>query len=337
MDIKAIKKIFELEFPWQTQDPFLFCVYHEDFYPKGTEELGPSVSLDGRNIGNDFLIKDGFRMYHGRTVPGFPAHPHRGFETITVVRKGLVDHADSAGGAGRYGNGDVQWMTAGKGLQHSEMFPLLNRDRENPFELFQIWINLPKKDKFADPHFKMLWRDDQAKEEFTDINGKKTYIEIVAGKIKKKTSLPAPSSWAANPDNEVLVWNIKIEANGTFEIPVKTEGVNRSLYFYKGSNIFIDKEEIISNTGVELNSSVKTSIINGKTEARLLLLQGKPINEPVVQHGPFVMNSNDEISQAITDYHNTHFGGWPWNRTDKHHGPSRGRFAQYPDGTLEEK
>ena len=124
----AVKKVFRLGFPWQTQDPFLFCVHHEDFYPKGDVNLAPAVSLSGRNIGNDFQIKDGFRMYHGRTVPGFPAHPHRGFETITVVRKGLVDHADSAGGAGRYGNGDVQWMTAGKGLQHSEMFPLINQD-----------------------------------------------------------------------------------------------------------------------------------------------------------------------------------------------------------------
>ena len=82
-------------------------------------------------MGDDFIIKDGFRMYHGKSVPGFPGHPHRGFETITVVRKGIVDHADSMGASGRYGNGDVQWMTAGKGVQHSEMFPLIHSDKEN--------------------------------------------------------------------------------------------------------------------------------------------------------------------------------------------------------------
>ncbi len=337
MDNYPVKKIYPLGFPWQTQDPFLFCVYHEDFYPKGNEELGPSTSLQGRNIGNDFTTKDGFRMYHGKTIPGFPAHPHRGFETITVVRKGLVDHADSSGGAGRYGNGDVQWMTAGKGLQHSEMFPLLNKDEDNPFELFQIWINLPKKNKFVEPTFKMLWNEDQAKEQFIDANGIKTNVEIVAGKINQETASPAPDSWAANSENNVLVWNIEIEANGSFQIPNSAEGVNRNLYFYKGDKITIEGNQIEVNTGMELNASIKTVIKNGPKEAYLLLLQGKPINESVVQHGPFVMNTREEIQQAMIDYQNTHFGGWPWNRSDKHHGSTRGRFAKHADGKLDEK
>ena len=138
---KKVKKIRALGFQWETSDPFLFCVHHEDNFPAGNELMGPKASLDGRHMGQDFIVKDGFRMYHGMTVPGFPGHPHRGFETITVVRKGMVDHCDSTGAAGRYGNGDVQWMTAGKGVQHSEMFPLLNQDKDNPLELFQIWLN----------------------------------------------------------------------------------------------------------------------------------------------------------------------------------------------------
>jgi redox-sensitive bicupin YhaK (pirin superfamily) len=129
-------------FQWETADPFLFCVHHEDKFPQGNELMGPAQNpFQGRHMGDDFIIKDGFRMYHGKTVPGFPGHPHRCFETITVVRKGLVDHADSMGAAGRYGNGDVQWMTAGKGVQHSEMFPLLSQEKDNPLELFQIWLN----------------------------------------------------------------------------------------------------------------------------------------------------------------------------------------------------
>ena len=149
-----ITRIRPLGFQWETADPFLFCVHHEDFFPKGNAQLGPDPSLfEGRHMGQDFIVKDGFRMYHGSTVPGFPGHPHRGFETITVVRTGLVDHADSLGAAGRYGNGDVQWMTAGKGVQHSEMFPLLNQDKDNPLELFQIWLNLPKKSKMVQPRF----------------------------------------------------------------------------------------------------------------------------------------------------------------------------------------
>ena len=111
----AIKSIKPLGFPWQTQDPFLFCVHHEDFYQKGNDVMGPAASLAGRNIGQDFeLNKAGWRMYHGEHVPGFPAHPHRGFETVTIVTNGVVDHSDSLGAAGRFGFGDVQWLTAGK-------------------------------------------------------------------------------------------------------------------------------------------------------------------------------------------------------------------------------
>ena len=128
---------------WQTLDPFLFCVHHDDAYPAGNEALGPAASLAGRNIGQDFAGIDGWRMYHGTTVPGFPQHPHRGFETVTFVRRGFIDHSDSLGATARFGRGDVQWLTAGKGIVHSEMFPLLERDEPNTTELFQIWLNLP--------------------------------------------------------------------------------------------------------------------------------------------------------------------------------------------------
>ena len=133
-----ILDIQPLGFPWKTEDPFLFCAYHKDDYPKGNNELGPEAPLTGRNIGQDFIVKDGWRMYHGSRIPGFPYHPHRGFETLTVVKEGLVDHTDSFGGAGRYGEGDMQWLTSGKGIQHSEMFPLINKEREHPLELFKI-------------------------------------------------------------------------------------------------------------------------------------------------------------------------------------------------------
>ena len=115
MNKSAIKDIKALGFPWETADPFLFCVYHKDDYPKGNDQLGPNASLEGRILGQDFTVKDGWRMYHGQTIPGFPQHPHRGFETVTIVQEGLVDHSDSLGAAGRFGNGDVQWMTARQG------------------------------------------------------------------------------------------------------------------------------------------------------------------------------------------------------------------------------
>ena len=335
---KLITNIKPLGFTWETQDPFLFCVHHLDNYPAGNDQLGPAASLAGRNLGQDFTTKDGWRMYHGEIVPGFPAHPHRGFETVTIVLNGFVDHSDSHKASGRYGNGDVQWMTAGSGLQHAEMFPLLNKDKPNPLELFQIWLNLPKAKKFSRPHYKMLWAEDIPVVSEKDKNGKLTEVTIIAGKIGEVTaSAPAPDSWANEPENEVGIWLIKMEANAQWTIPAASLEVNRSLYFYRGTNINIGGVTIESYHSVDLLADQKVIIENGSKDAFLLLLQGKPINEQVVQHGPFVMNSASEIEDAFKDYRKTQFGGWPWSRLDNVHSREIGRFAKYSDGREEIK
>jgi redox-sensitive bicupin YhaK (pirin superfamily) len=330
----VIQQIFPLGFPWQTQDPFLFCVYHLDHYPKGNDNMGPDPELlQGRTLGNDFTIKDGWRMYHGSTIPGFPYHPHRGFETITIVNKGYCDHSDSLGAAGRFGDGDVQWMTAGRGVQHSEMFPLLNTDSENPLELFQIWLNLPKADKFVDPHFKMLWHED-----IPIVKKKNAQIKIIAGTYNGiEANDPAPDSWAAKSENEVAIWNIHIEANTEYKLPRATSEVTRSLYFYEGETIEMEANTIKPNFGIALDPSKEVTIKVGNEKAHLLMLQGKAIDEPIAKHGPFVMNTQEEIRQAMKEYGLTQFGGWPWPYPDNVHDKSKGRFAQYPDGTLVEK
>src|SRR5687768_7161813 len=196
-----------LGFQWETADPFLFCVHHDDRYPAGNEQMGPAASLEGRRLGQDFEGKDGWRMYHGETVPGFPHHPHRGFETVTIVRHGLIDHSDSLGAAARFGNGDVQWLTAGKGVNHSEMFPLLDRANPNPLELFQIWLNLPKSDKMVDPYFTMFWADNIPSFVEQDEQGKSTTITVVAGELAGHTPLsPPPNSWASRQDSDLAIW-----------------------------------------------------------------------------------------------------------------------------------
>lgn len=333
-----VKNVKAMGFVWETADPFLFCVHHEDKFPKGNEKMGPVGTLNGRHLGDDFIIKDGYRMYHGKVVPGFPGHPHRGFETITVVREGIVDHADSLGAAGRYGDGDVQWMTAGKGVQHSEMFPLIHDDKENPMELFQIWLNLPKKNKMVDAHFKMLWSDTIPKLVQKDDSGKTTEVEIIAGTLSnKKAPAPPPNSWASDAKNEVSIWNIKLEAGGKYIMPKASAGINRVLYYYIGDSITIGKNSIRSYCSVEVESDMDLEIQNGNTEARILVLQGKPIGEPVIQYGPFVMNTKEEINQAFEDYHKTQFGGWPWPKSDQVHDRKSGRFALHADGTKEVK
>ncbi len=332
----AIKSIKPLGFPWQTQDPFLFCVHHEDFYPKGNDVMGPAASLAGRNIGQDFSPNQKWRMYHGEQVPGFPAHPHRGFETVTIVTKGLVDHSDSLGAAGRFGFGDVQWMTAGKGVQHCEMFPLLSKEKENPLELFQIWLNLPKAKKFAEPHFAMLWSDTIPTFTATDEKGKTTQVRVIAGKIGNiKAPDPAPNSWAADTNNEVAIWTMTLEPGAQWKLPSASTFVNRSLYFYDGTSIQIAEKNFTSHQAIELLADQEVVLKNGNTVSHLLLLQGRPINEPVVQHGPFVMNTQAEIQQAMAEYRQTEFGGWPWSSSEHVHPREKSRFAKYPDGVEE--
>jgi redox-sensitive bicupin YhaK (pirin superfamily) len=335
---RLVVNIKPLGFTWETSDPFLFCVHHLDHFPKANDEMGPAASLAGRDLGQDFTVKDGWRMYHGEKIPGFPMHPHRGFETVTVVLNGMVDHSDSHGAGGRYGNGDVQWMTAGAGLQHSEMFPLLNKDKLNPLELFQIWLNLPRVKKFARPYYNMLWAEDIPVFSEKDKDGKTTRITVVAGKIGNVIAPPpAPDSWAANPENEIGIWLIKMEAGGKWTIPVASPEINRSLYFYEGSGIKLCGMDIKPYHSVDLLTDQPVTIENENTNASLLLLQGSPINEPVVQHGPFVMNTALEIQQAFQDYRKTQFGGWPWQRYDNVFDRSKGRFAKYDDGREEER
>jgi redox-sensitive bicupin YhaK (pirin superfamily) len=327
-----VLKIESLTLPWKTQDPFIFCSYHFDQYPGGNEELGPNASLSGRNIGQDFAGKDGWNMYHGTTVPGFPMHPHSGFETVTVVTKGMVDHSDSLGATGRFGNGDVQWLTAGKGVQHAEMFPLLNKDN-NPFEIFQIWLNLPKKSKKADPYYKMLWKEDIPTISVKDQSDKETTINLIAGTFNGVKALsPTPGSWAADPDNHLQIWTFKMEGEATFHIPAISDDVTRTLYYYQGDPISIGEIEISENHLIELDPQKETKINNGSKEGYFLFLQGRPIKDPLVQYGPFVANTRAELQETMQNYRQTEFGGWPWPSHAPVHGKLKGRFSRLPGG-----
>jgi redox-sensitive bicupin YhaK (pirin superfamily) len=225
-------------------------------------------------------------------------------------------------------------MTAGKGVQHSEMFPLLKENEDNPLELFQIWLNLPKSKKNVDPHFAMLWNEDIPVYKHKDENGKITSIEIIAGEVDgNKAPDPAPNSWAADTDNEVAIWHFKMEPGAKWELPKASKGINRSLYFFKGNGLTINDDEIPAYRGVVMDPSEQAVLQNGNEESHLLILQGKPIDEPVVQHGPFVVNDHKEINETIMEFQRTQFGGWPWPTHENTHAKERGRFAIYADGT----
>jgi redox-sensitive bicupin YhaK (pirin superfamily) len=332
----AIVGVRPLGFPWETRDPFLFCAYHDDDFPVGNERLGPAASLAGRNIGSDFEKRDGWRMYHGSVVPGFPQHPHRGFETVTVMRQGYIDHSDSLGATARFGPGDVQWLTAGKGIVHSEMFPLLDRAKRNPVELFQIWLNLPRADKFVEPHFSMLWDGDVPRHVAQDDQGRSTEIIVVAGRLGNvRAPAPPPHSWASRPDTHVNIWTVTMAPGARWELAAAEPGLARTLYFYKGASLTAGGRAIPLNSAVHLRSEMSIELLNGASETNLLLLEGRPIGEPVVQYGPFVMTSRAEIQQTFEDYQRTGFGGWPWPTDDPVLPRAEGRHAKHADGRVE--
>jgi redox-sensitive bicupin YhaK (pirin superfamily) len=325
-----------LGFQWETTDPFLFCVHHDDAYPPGNEHMGPAASLAGRDLGQDFAGTDGWRMYHGEVVPGFPQHPHRGFETVTIARRGYIDHSDSLGATARFGKGDVQWLTAGGGIVHSEMFPLIEQTRPNPLELFQIWLNLPGADKMVAPHFVMLWSEDIPLCTFVDGAGRTTEVAVVAGQLDgKRAPAPPPHSWAARPEADVGIWTIRMQPGAEWTLP-PTAGPDtvRTLYFFEGPSLRIGNEPLRASTAAVVQSNVPLRLQAGDGTCEILLLQGRPIGEPVVNYGPFVMNTAAEVQQAMLDYRRTRFGGWPWPSDDPVHPRGDGRFAKHPDGTL---
>lgn len=333
-----LKAIRPLGFHWQTQDPFLFCAHHQDVFPEGTPDMAPLTGLNGRQIGQDFSGQDGWSMYHGSKVPGFPAHPHKGFETVTIVEEGLVDHSDSLGAAGRFGNGDTQWMTAGKGVMHSEMFPLLNEQRKNPLHLFQIWLNLPQANKNVPAHFKMMWNEDIPVKVVRDEQGKASLFKLIAGQFGDMKALaPAPDSYAADPANEVAIWLITAEPGAQFTLPEVGAATDRSLFFYAGDQMETAGERISKEHSIDLAGGNALDVRNGNQTGYFLYLQGKPLGEKVVQHGPFVMNSNQEIQEAVYEFQRTQFGGWPWKTHEHTHPKERGRFAIHADGREEIK
>lgn len=322
--------------PWETPDPFLFCMHHVDAYPRGNERLGPVASLAGRDIGQDFGGKDGWSMYHGDVVPGFPQHPHRGFETVTIARQGLIDHSDSFGATARYGNGDVQWLTAGRGILHAEMFPLVHADRDNPVELFQIWLNLPAASKMVDPFFTMFWANQVPRVVERDAEGRTVEVTVAAGSLgEHRPPAPPPSSWAGQADSDVAIWTIRLSPGARWTMPAANPGTNRNLYFFAGSGMRVAGRDIGSRQRIELRGDVPVALEAGQDECQLLLLQGRPIGEPVVHYGPFVMNTREQIVQTIQEYQRTQFGGWPWGRADHVHPREEGRFARHADGRLD--
>ncbi|MEP6624324.1 MAG: pirin-like C-terminal cupin domain-containing protein, partial [Acidimicrobiia bacterium] len=231
----------------------------------------------------------------------------------------------------------VQWLTAGRGIVHSEMFPLLESDAPNPLELFQIWLNLPSVDKMTEPYFTMIWDRDVPRVVSTDADGRTTEVAVVAGALgDARVPTPPPNSWAARAESDVAIWLIRMDPHATLTLPPATGADTvRTLYCFEGETLDIGATTVGINTAAVLDPHQPAPLTAGSTEVECLLLQGRPIGEPVEQYGPFVMNTRDELEQAFSDYRATQFGGWPWPTDDPVHARDVERFARHDDGRVE--
>lgn len=324
MSNSNIYSLQPIEFRLDLKDPFLFTAHHIDHFPKGNEQLGPTIPSSPEKP---------YQMYYGDVVPGFPEHPHTGFETITLVESGYVDHFDSLGNSGRYAEGDVQWLSTGNGVEHCEMFPLIHAEKENPFELFQIWFNSSPDEKKQDADYKMMWREQIPHVLQTDSNGHQADIRVVSGEFRGTDALSRPpNSWAAAKENKVNIFMIHLEPNAELIIPATTATSTRFAYFYNGPLLYIDAQEIPFKHLVELKPNTEIHLKNSDQPASIMWLEGEPIGAPVAMRGPFVLNSTEELNVAFARYRETHFGPWPWPTPAPVFKREQARFASYQKG-----
>jgi len=244
-------------------------------------------------------------------LAGFPSHPHRGFETVTYMLDGHMRHEDSGGNRGDLGPGDVQWMTAARGIVHSEM----PQQTEGRMRGFQLWLNLPAKEKMKPAAY-------------SDIPAAAIPVAELAGGVRVKVIAgtlapdPSPAGGRGEPvtgpmhglSTEPLFYDVHLPANAAFDARLPAAH-NAFLYAYEGeATVGTERKALPHRAAGLLSAGDSLRIEAGKDGARVLLLAGKPIGEPIVQYGPFVMNTRDEIEQAIRDYQSGEFAKDPVRR-----------------------
>lgn len=163
-------------------------------------------------------------------------------------------------------------------------------------------------------------------------------VDVIAGNIgSHRPPSPPPDSWGSRPEGELAIWLIRLDHGASWELPTASPGVNRMLHCFLGDDVKIDGTRVEAKVGAKVDPSQTVTLVNHGEPAEFLMLQGRPIGAPVFQMGPFVMNSPEELRQAVVDYNRTQFGGWPWDRSDPVHARTDGRFAIHADGRVEHR
>ena len=247
-----------------------------------------------------FILLDYNSKYNfpaSETPKGVGVHPHRGFETVTIAYKGRVEHKDSSGGGGIVGEGDVQWMTAASGILHKEFHEKEWSKKGGDFHMVQLWVNLPAKDKMSEAKYQAITKEQMGKELLENNAG---FIEVIAGSYNK-TKGPVSTFTPINLMNA----NLKKGANVPFSFP---ENFTTALLVIEGSIKVNSKDDVPTDHFVLFENYGENFIIQANEDSIILILSGEPINEPIVSHGPFVMNTKEEIAQAFEDFGKGKFG-----------------------------
>ena len=227
---------------------------------------------------------------------GVGSHPHRGFETVTIAYKGKVAHHDSRGNSGIIGQGEVQWMTAGSGILHKEYHEQEFSKIGGDFQMVQLWVNLPAKDKMTEPKYQALTKDKIEKIELENNAGT---IELIAGDLLGKTG-PA---FTFSP---VILASLRLNKDGEFEFEIPQD-FNCSVLILEG-DVIINDSKVVENQMVLFNNDGQTINVKANTDSILLVMAGQPLNEPIFSYGPFLMNTKQQIIEAIEDFNAGKFG-----------------------------
>ena len=246
-----------------------------------------------------FIMLDYNSKFHfsGTDTPrGVGVHPHRGFETVTIAYQGRVEHGDSSGGGGIIGQGDVQWMTAASGVLHKEFHETEWAKEGGIFQMVQLWVNLPAKDKMSPPKYQAIKNSEMKNVDL----GESGFIEVIAGEFNGEKG-------PATTFSPVNLMNAKLKSGGKAEFSFPAN-FNTAALVIEGNIMVNGEEKVATDHLVLFQNEGETFTIESTEDSIVLILSGEPLNEPIYPHGPFVMNTREEIIQAFDDFNNGKFG-----------------------------
>ncbi|WP_297985130.1 pirin family protein [uncultured Chryseobacterium sp.] len=287
MATKKVELVLHPKTPHFVGDGFRVHNFIPSGYRLDMKRMDPFIMLD---------YNSKFHFGATETPRGVGVHPHRGFETVTIAYQGKVEHHDSAGGGGIIGQGDVQWMTAASGVLHKEFHETEWAKEGGIFQMVQLWVNLPAKDKMSTPKYQAIKNADM---KVVDL-GENGLIEVISGEFNGEKG-------PATTFSPVNLMNAKLKTGGKAEFSFPAN-FNTAALVIEGSILVNGEEKVPTDNFVLFENEGETFTIEANEDSIVLIISGEPLNEPIFPHGPFVMNTREEIIQAFEDFNTGKFG-----------------------------